>query len=707
MFQVKFCGAIATLAGALVMGLSSLSYAGFEPLLDYTALDLSVDPCSDFYSYSCGGWLNRSEAPPDRPFWSRSVSTIQEANLAELRGVLEAYSESNFVIPNQTAEKIGAFYLACMDTEAIERTHLEALNSELAVLDHAKREELPGILEQLYLRGHFVLFRITSSLGSKKSSPNLAELDQRGLSLPNKNDYFDTDRAPIREKFVKHVARMLEISGIRRTQSLRQASSILAFETELARYAVPQIDQRSQHISPSRTLSKGQLRELAPFFNWDHLLDELDAPPFEMLRIVGPEFFKRLSLLLAQAPFEQIQSYLKWQIIHSMAADLGQSFVEENFNFYGKDLLGQKGATPRWKYCTEAADQSFQEALVEPLFRKSFGKNARDEAISLIEKIQKEFKKSINSNSWLDASTRSSALEKLDAIENKVGYLGQSTDFSSLRINPGDHIQNRSRIALFWALRSIKKIGQPADHVEWGFSPTMVNAYYELSRNEIIFPAGIFQSPFFLPGASLALNYGAIGAVIGHELTHAFDDEGRQYDASGNFKNWWTQEVRQIFEEKGECLVDQYSSYLVFDDVHINGRLTLGENMADLEGLKLAYAAYREVATLEAPDARARAWQINWFNFLLDRIRIIVSQGVVSRELSRLSTGDQQFFISFAQLWCTQNTSETKKYRAAIDLHSAPKYRVNGVVANMPEFERAFHCSPGAPLAPLNRCSIW
>ncbi len=674
----NFMGALA-LSGTFFLGMNSNAHAAFEPILDPTAIDSTVDPCSDFYSYACGGWLSRTELPGDRPSWTRSFSTINEQNLNELRAILDNYANGDFSLPSHYSKKLGAFYAACMNTTPIEAAQKTILSSELEPVESFKKEELTALIAKLRLRGRPIFFSVGSSSDLKDSTRQIAEIDQGGYSLPSKDYYFDTDKASIREKFVEHVARMFELAGIPKNQTEKSAQSVLAFETALTKNALSPVDRRDPqklyHI-----LSKGRIKELAPVIQWDSYFDQIGAPSFENLNVAVPDFFSGLNALLNTAPKEQIQAYLKWRVIHSIAPDLGHLFVEENFNFFGKTLSGQKQIKPRWKTCVEATDQSFEDALGEAFVRKTFGDEGKTQTLALVKSIQNVFGKNLASVSWMDPPTREQAIKKLQAIQNKIGFPEKWTDFSAIEIQPDSHIQNRSNLNQFWFQKDLNKIGKPVDRSEWGMSPPTVNAYYDPQKNEIAFPAGILQPPFYQANASLASNYGAIGMVIGHELTHGFDDQGRQFDELGNLKDWWTQEVSQIFDQKAECLVKQYSSYVVIDDIHLNGKLTLGENIADLGGLKIAYTAYRLASDL-AKDTRKQ--EIQTF------------------------TADQQFFLSFAQSWCTKRTPEIEKRYAATDPHSSPRYRVNGVVTNLTEFERAFSCTPGAPLAPLNRCSIW
>ncbi len=675
MRNLKLICALAVACTSLINP-STNAYATFEPMLDETALDRTVDPCTDFYAFSCRGWLNRTELPGDHPSWTRSFSTINEENLGELRKILESYAAHDYTLQSHYSKKLGDFYAACMNTQAMESTHTDFLRREFAVIEATKPETLSQVVGDLLLKGYSVLFSIGSTLDFKDSSRIIAEVDQGGLGLPNRDYYFDADKSQIREKYQAHITRMLEFAGIKKDQAQKDALSILTFETALAKNSLSPVDRRDpQNIY--HLLPKSQLNELVSVLNWESIFNQVGAPAFENLNIATPDFLRGLNTLLSQAPLEQMQAYFRWHILHSTADKLGPTFEKENFDFYGKTLSGQKEMKPRWKTCVNSTDKSLQDALGEAFVKKTFGEAGKTQTLSILKSIQNAFKENLTSVSWMDDATRQYAITKLEAIQHKMGYPEKWTDFSTLHITPKSHIANGVETARFWTLKEMKKIGQPVNRTEWDMTPPTVNAYYDSQKNEIVFPAGILQSPFFQANASLAANYGAIGMVIGHELTHGFDDQGRQFDAQGNLKDWWTPTVGQVFNQKTQCLVDQYSTYPVADGVHINGKLTLGENLADLGGLKLAYAAYRLAANASPQEATS--------DF----------------------TGEQKFFLSFAQSWCNKSTVEIEKLLAATDPHSSSKYRVNGVVTNLPEFEKAFGCQPGSAMAPVQRCSVW
>ena len=681
--SISACVSLLGLTSTLFSVLIPESRAALEPMLDESALNSSVDPCTDFYTFSCGGWLTRTQLPGDQATWTRSFSTIDQENLVELRKILEGYAAHDFTLQSQYAEKLGDLYSACMNTDSIERTHLNALAAQLTLIEGMKKEGLSHVIGELFLRGYAVLFGVDSSPDAKNSSQMIAEVDQGGMGLPNRDYYFDESKASIRAQYVTHVARMLELSGLKKGEAVKAAQSILAFETELARTALSPVERRDPqklyHFVP-----KSELAQLVPSLNWDEIFGKIGAPEFSHLNIAVPDFFRGLNVLLMNTPVDQLQLYFRWTIVHSMARNMGRNFVEENFNFYGKILTGQKEIKPRWKYCVQNADSTLGDALGEAFVKKTFGEEGKNKVLSILLSIKKAFRENLASISWMDQATRDYAIKKLDAIQNKMGYPEKWTDFSRLSIDRNSHLDNVLKGVQFWTLKEMQKVGRPVDRTEWGMTPSTVNAYYEPQKNEIVFPAGILQSPFFNRNSSLAANYGGIGMVIGHELTHGFDDQGRQFDEVGNLKEWWTPGIDRIFDEKAQCLVNQYSSYTVAGGTPINGKLTLGENLADLGGLKLAYNAYRTAAALAADKSKSGEPQT----------------------ASRF-TGEQQFFVSFAQGWCTQKTDELEKLRAATDPHSPPRYRVNGVVANLPEFQTAFGCQTGAPLAPAQRCSIW
>ena len=475
MIQSKYLGAIA-LIGLSFPNWVPTVHAALEPMLDLTALDREIDPCNDFYAFSCGGWLSRTQLPADRPSWTRSFSTIHEQNLAELRRLLEAYAKNDFTVPSQYSKLLGDYYAACMNTDDLERTHNDSLSAQLATTEKMKKEDLSRVAAELHLQGRSVLFGIGSTPDSMDSTRMIAEVDQGGLTLPNRDYYFQDEKAPIREKYLVHVAKMLELAGTQKGQAEKDAHSILAFETELAKNALSPVDRRDPQ-KVYHLLPKGQLKELAPVLAWDSIFETLGAPAFESLNVAVPEFFKGLNVVLTHAPLEQIQAYFRWRIIHSLAPDLSKAFVDENFNFYGRTLSGQKENKPRWKSCVQNADRFLGDALGEAFVRETFGEEGKAQTLAILKTVQTAFEETLGSLSWMDASTREAAVKKLKSIQNKIGYPEKYEDLSSLKIGPESHIANNSEIIRFWTLKDMKKIGQAVDRTKWEMSPPTVNAY--------------------------------------------------------------------------------------------------------------------------------------------------------------------------------------------------------------------------------------
>ncbi len=646
---------------------------------DASLMDKSADPCVDFYQYSCGGWLKQNPIPPDQASYGRDTE-LAERNRLILRDILEKAA-----LPGSdrspVEQKIGDYYASCMDEKAIEEKGTGALKPELDRIAALKsKSQLAEELAHLHLLGVDAFFSYGSDQDFKDATSVIAEADQGGLGLPERDYYTRTDAKSIqtRRQYLAHVAKMLQLLGESPATAHADARKVMAIETALARASLTVV-QRRDPASVYHKLPVSDLEKIDPGFAWNRYLRATDTPPVQSLNVAVPTFFKGLQTVLTTQSLSTIKTYLCWHLIHQMAPMLPAKFVDENFDFYGKELQGQKELQARWKRCVRSTDHELGEALGQKYVEREFGPENKERTLRMVKDIEAAMGRDIDQLTWMSPETKQKAKEKLDAVANKIGYPEKWRDYSKYEVIRGDALGNFVRGTEFESRRQIAKIGKPVDRGEWGMSPPTVNAYYNPQMNDINFPAGILQPPYYDPKADDAVNYGDAGGVIGHELTHGFDDEGSQFDAKGNLKNWWTQADRKEFDSRTACVAKEYDQFIAVDDVHLNGKLTLGENVGDLGGLKLAWMAYmaREAAKSDKDQA---------------------AEGF---------TPEQRFFLSYGQGWCENDTPEILRLQAQTDPHSTTKYRVNGVVVNLPEFQKAFSCKTGAPMAPEKRCEVW
>ena len=506
----------------------------------------------------------------------------------------------------------------------------------------------------------------------------IAEADQGGLGLPDRDYYFkdDAKSQDLRKAYLGHVQKMFELLGDKPGDAATEAATVMRIETALAKGHMTRVERRD----PPKLYHKmtvAEFEKLAPSVQWKTFLTKTGLGSLESLNVVAPEYFKVMNAEIEKESLPDWKVYLRWHAINNAADDLSSAFVKEHFNFYRRTLRGQEQLPPRWKRCTNDVDDDLGEALGQAYVAKYFSPEAKAAALKMVQEIESAMQQDIQGLPWMGTPTKEQALVKLHAIANKIGYPDKWRDYSALEIVRSDEYGNSERAAWFEFHRWLNKIGKPVDRTEWGMTPPTVNAYYDSQKNDINFPAGILQPPLFSPNSDAAPNYGNTGATMGHELTHAFDDEGSQFDAQGNLRNWWTDADRKAFEERTQCVVDQYSSYTVVDDIKINGKLTNGEDIADLGGTLLAYLAWKEDTKYQ------KLGPIDGF------------------------TPEQRFFIGYGQSWCSNERDETKRLRATVDPHSPEKYRTNGVVSNMPGFRDAFHCKAGQPMVRVNACRVW
>ncbi|MCI0349332.1 MAG: M13 family metallopeptidase [Acidobacteriales bacterium] len=653
----------------------------YSPSLDLTSMDKSAEPCVDFYQYSCGGWKARNPIPPDQTSWS-VYGKLYVDNLTFLRGLLEeASSKSNQGDP--VTQKIGNYYAACMDEASVEKRGLSPIKPQLDAIAKVKaKRDLAALVAQLQLAvaDSSLMFGAGSTQDPDNSEQQIAGFDQGGLGLPDRDYYTKEDEKSreTRERYLRHVQKVFELLGNPATSAKANAQTVMWIETALAKASLTKVERRDPYKLKNKMKVAG-LQQLAPHFNWTAYLRALTTPKLEILNVTAPAFFKELNALLSSESLENWKTYLRFHVGNNYSPYLSSPFVQENFEFYRKYLRGAKELQPRWRRCVQYVDRDLGEALGQGYVRRVFSPELKQSTVDMTKRIEKAMEQRIGQLDWMSPETKKQALTKLHAIRNKVGYPDKWRDYSAVTVSRDDFIGNVVRATEFESHRQINKIGQPVDWGEWGMTAPTVNAYYNPQMNDINFPAGVLQPPLYDAKLDDAPNYGNTGGTIGHELTHGFDDEGRQFDAKGNLKDWWTKEDAEKFKQRAQCIEDQYSQYVVVDDIRINSKLTLGEDVADLGGEILAYMAWKDATqdkNLQPVDGL---------------------------------TPEQRFFIGFAQWDCANERPEEMRLRALTDPHSPARYRINGVVVNMPEFAEAFSCKAGQPMVkPAEKvCRVW
>ena len=685
---MKIAISIAALLPWLVLAVPVAAQSRAEPVLPYSpslnlsSIDKSVDPCVNFYQYACGRWQKDNPIPSDQTSWS-VYAKLYEDNLNFLRGILDQAAK-NGAARDTVTQEIGDFYSACIDEPEAERRGINALKPQLDTISRlaSARDLAPLVADlQLYVGGYrSLLFAAGSAQDPDKSEEVIAELGQGGLGLPDR-DYYTKDDAKskeIRERYVQHVQKIFELLGDNAETSEKNAKTLMRMETALATASLTRVEMRDPYKLKNK-MDLAALRKLASNFDWQTYYSQLHYPKFEILNVTAPVFFKELNKELAAEPLDNWKNYLRFHVADASSPYLSAPFVQENFDFYRKYLRGAKEIQPRWKRCVQYTDHNLGEALGQAYVRRVFSPELKQSTLDMVLRIEAAMEQRIRALDWMSPETKRQALVKLHGIRNKIGYPDKWRDYSSVKITRSDFLGDVQRLTEFEHRRQIAKIGQPVDHGEWEISPTTVDAYYDPQMNDINFPAGVLQPPLYDLKMDDAPNYGDTGGTIGHELTHGFDDEGSQFDATGNLKNWWTKEDREKFDGRTKCVSDQYSKYVVVDDVHINGRLTMGEDVADLGGEILAYIAWQGATkdkNLQPVDGL---------------------------------TPEQRFFIGYAQWDCANERPEDMRMRAQVDPHSPAQYRINGVVVNMPEFAKAFSCKAGQPMVnpPEKVCRVW
>ena len=621
--------------------------------------------------------MKANPVPPDQSRWGR-FDALQDRNREVLHKILE---DAAVVKPGRTAieQKIGDYYAACMDEKEIDAKDGTPLRPEL---DRIKamddKTALTDTVVALYRNGTSPFFRFGSGPDAKNSTIMIADLDQGGLGLPDRDYYLKTDEksVEIRKLYVEHMQKMLQLAGASPAVAAKQAQAVMALETELAKASLDRVARRD----PAKMYHKMTLRELDALgsgFAWTRFFKEAGAPGLQALNVDVPDYIKGMNAAIAAASVDDLRAYLTWNLVRDSSNALSLPFEEESFNFFGKVLRGAKEMRPRWKRCVDLTDEQLPDALGRKFVETTLGAEGMRRTHEMVGEIEKAMAADLQSVDWMTPATKQLAMEKLHGVLKKIGTNDKWRTYATVLISRNDFFGDTERAGRYEVERELSRIGKPVDKKEWGMSQPTVNAYYDPQQNNINFPAGILQPPFYDNKLDDAVNYGAIGSVIGHELTHGFDDEGRQFDAKGNLRDWWTEADAKAFDQRADCLVQQYGSYSPLDDVKLNGKLTLGENTADNGGLRLAYAALMDKLAGKEPPPR---------------------DGF---------TAEQRFFLGWGQVWCQNVRPEAARLRAQTDPHSPGNFRVNGVVSNMAEFQKAFACRTGQPMVRAPACRVW
>ncbi|MDX2298346.1 MAG: M13 family metallopeptidase [Xanthomonadaceae bacterium] len=651
----------------------------YTPGLDLSAMDPSADACTDFYQYACGGWQQHNPIPADQARWSVYGKLYQD-NQRFLWGILDGLAK-NTAERSPAQQQIGDYFAACMDESAVETLGAAPLKPYLdRITAIASKAELPALLATLQQSsgGRGLYFDFAAEQDFADSSQVIAFADAGGLGLPDRDYYTKGDEKSktLRTQYLAHVARMFELLGDAPKAAQAAAQQVLDIETALANASLTRVERRDPHAIFHKVDAKG-LQALTPHFDWPAYLGAVGLSGLDTFNVTQPAFYQALDKHWQDASLDAIKTYLRWHVAHANAEYLASAFVNEDFAFFGKTLRGVPQLRPRWKRCVALVDDQLGEALGQEFVSRAFSPQLKQKTLHMTRQIEQAMQDDINTLTWMSAETKARALEKLHTIVNKIGYPDTWRDYSAIAISRTDFAGNVERANRFEAHRQLTKIGKPLDRGEWGMTPPTVNAYFNPQMNDINFPAGVLQPPLYDPKMDDAPNYGNTGGTIGHELTHGFDDEGRQFDAHGNLKDWWTPEDASNFTERAQCIVDQYAQYTVVDDIKINSKLTQGEDIADLGGLMLALVAWKAETAGQQLDNR---------------------DGL---------TPEQRFFIGYAQWACENNRPENLRVDAVTNPHSPGKYRVNGLMVNTPEFKQAFACKAGQPMVSEKPCRVW
>ena len=649
----------------------------YSPSLDVTSMDKTVDPCVNFYQYSCGGWQKNNPIPADQAAWD-VYAKLANDNQQFLWGILADDAKASNRTPIQ--QKVGDYFEACMNTAAIDAAGEQPIQPALARIDAlTTRAALVTALAKIdHDSPGSYFFGSRTGQDAIDSSTVIVNVGAGGIGLPDREYYLKTDpkSVKLREQYIAYIAQLLTLSGEPADKASTDAASILRIETALAKASLTRVQQRDPH-NIYHMMPIADLEKLTPSINWPAFFATVGAPGVTKVNVSQPEFMKTVEAELSTEDLVALRAYLRYHLVAGAAQYLSHPFAQTFFDFNSTTLRGVPAMPPRWKTCTRAVDRNLGEALGQEFVRRTFSADMKAKTQLMTEQIEAAMQQEIEALDWMSPATKQEALRKLHAIRNKIGYPEHWRDYSALEVKPDDFAGNTLRSYRFNQAREWNKLGKPVDLNEWGMTPPTVNAYFNPQMNDINFPAGVLQPPLYDPKLDDAPNYGNTGATIGHELTHAFDDEGRQFDAHGNLRDWWTPEDAKGFEERINCQRDQYAQYIIVDDIHINSKLTSGEDVADLGGTLLAYIAWKK------QTAAARLGTVEGF------------------------TPDQRFFVGMAQWACANERPENERVQAATDPHSPPFARINGIVSNMPQFQKAFGCKVGQPMVHTPTCKIW
>jgi putative endopeptidase len=674
--------------GQSFTGIDSAAGPTTEPkkpiIFDLSAIDKTVDPCTDFYQYACGNWLKKNPVPADQVRWSRFNELAERNNYllyTELKGAADA--------PKTPLErKYGDYFAACVNVDLADKLGTEPIQPVLTTIASLKdTKQLGAMVAELQSKYALSMFYVLGvQQDQQDSSQQIVNAIQGGLSLPDRSYYLTDDARSqkLRNEYVDHVTKMFVLLGDTPVRAAEEAKSVMSIETALAKGSTDRVDLRDPgkryHI-----MTVEQLQALSPDYEWPAYLTGVKIGEFKTLNVSTPDYFKAMNTEIETASLDSIKSYLRWHALRTAAPTLSKPFVDENFNFFSATLQGQKEQTPRWKRCTRATDVALGEAVGQEWVKQYFPPDAKANMEKLVLALEQALGQDIKELPWMSDATKVEAKAKLDAFRRKIGYPENWRDYSALTVKRDDFLGNVERSTNFERLRNYAKVGKPVDEREWGMTPPTVNAYYSPSQNDINFPAGILQPPFFDNSKDPAVNFGGIGTVIGHEMTHGFDDQGSKYDPKGNVRPWFTADDRAKFTERTDCEVKEYDGFKVAEGQNLNGKLTLGENTADNGGIRIAFQALEEVLAKQGATAEPD---------YVDRKR----DGY---------TAQQRFFITFGQLWCQNQTEQNARVLAKTDPHSSGEWRAKGTVQNFDEFGKAFGCKTGQPMMPVNSCRVW
>lgn len=646
---------------------------------DVSNMDKTCKPCADFYQYSNGGWMARTPIPAAYSRWG-SFNELNDRNMENQRLILEELLKSTTAAKGSNEQKLRDFYASGMDEAAIEAAGIKPLQPELDRIEAIS--DLAGLqtaIAHLHSLGVGAVFAFGSEQDAKNSQRSIAGATQGGLGLPERDYYFDTEdkSKETREKYVAHVANMFQLLGKDQKTAASHAKSVMAIETKLAEASMTQVELRDPKATYNlKTLA--ELKKLTPNFSWPAYFKVINAPGVKEVNVGQLKFFQAVNTLLTEIPIPEWKIYLHWHLVSEASPFLSSKFVDENFAFYSAYLEGKKENQPRWKRVVGMTDTTLGEALGQMYVEKYFSAQAKQRVLEMVANIKAAFQEKLSGLPWMSPQTRKQAIAKLNKIVTKIGYPDKWQIYKGLEVSRESYLANIMASQQFEFARQLRKIGKPVDRTEWGITPPTVNAYYDPLMNEIVFPAGILQPPFFDPNADDAVNYGGMGAVIGHEIIHGFDDQGRQFDKDGNLKDWWTGDDETKFIERATCVEQQFSGYEVEKGVSVNGKLVLGESIADLGGLTISFAALQR-----ALAGKPRPAEIDGFS------------------------PEQRFFLGWAQVWRTNMRPEFARYMVQVDPHPPAKFRVNGPLSNMPEFTKAFGCKSGESMVRASQCQIW